>query len=253
MRLAVAFVLPLVAACGRIGFGATDGGPGGGGDDAPGGGGGDGGGDGAVAGDGPMPDALIASACATTTIIDDPFTTAGMAGWNAVNTSTFTMAETGGLERFSVPTSVAANTRAALQQAQTQSFSGTCAIAELSRAGTGANVRSYLRLGTPTKNVEIYVVNGQVFGRFTNGGTSGTSGPVAYDPVQMRFLRIRASGGQNYAMETGPDLQTWNLLGIQGGAIVDPSPSYVEVGVLVAGAVAAATTVEFERVLFLGP
>jgi hypothetical protein len=143
----------------------------------------------------------------------------------------------------------------ALQLTQSRSLAGSCAIAELSRAGTGANVRSYLRIGAPGKNIEIYVENNQLWGRFTitTGATTGTHGPAAYDPVQMRFLRIRHTGGQVYALEYGPDLTTWMTMGSQGGALVDPSPTFIEVGALVTGALGSATTVELERVIFLGP
>jgi hypothetical protein len=252
--------LALLAGCGRIGFGAAgDGGPGGGGDDAPGGDGGGGDGDGSVTGEdapGPMPDALIATACATTTIIDDAFTSPGMTtGWTLVQATGYVLAETTGVERFTVQTTAQPSSRAALQLSQTRSLAGTCAIAELSRAGTGANVRSYLRIGAPAKNIEIYVENNQLWGRFTitGGGTTGTNGPAAYNAATMRFLRIRHTGGQSYALEYGPDLMTWNSFAVQGGMLVDPSPAFIEVGVYAAGAVAAQTTAEFERVIFLGP
>lgn len=250
MRLAVlASQLGLVAGCGRIGFGASDGGPGG--DDAP------GGGDGALTGDGPGPmvDALIATGCAATTIIDDPFTTPGITGWTLVNTGAYQEQESGGVQQFSVVTSNPANTRVGLQLAQTRAFDGTCAIAEISMAAAGANIRTYLRLGTPQKNIEIYVENGQLWGRFTtNGGaTTGTTGPSAYNPTMMRFLRLRASGSQNYALEYGPNLTTWMQFGSQGGGLVDPSPSYLEAGVAVVGVVGASTRADFERVIFLGP
>ena len=41
----------------------------------------------------------------------------------------------------------------------------------------------------------MYIQGGQLFGRFTNGGTSGTIGPMTYIPVAHRFLRIREVTG----------------------------------------------------------
>lgn len=249
MRLVL--LLSLVAGCGRVGFGAAgDGGAGG--DDAPGGGG-----DGAVTGgDGAAPDAgPIASGCGTTVIIDDDFTTAGTPGWTLVNTGSFNTAKLSGIQRFSVNANATANTRAAYQQSMSNPLAGTCVIAELSLASSAAMLRSYLRIGAPTKNLEIYVEAGQLWARFTTngGGTTGTTGPVAYSPAQMRFLRIRSTGSQTYALEYGPSLTTWNSLGSQGGALVDPSPTFVEFGALAAGNQTVASTVEFERVLMLGP
>ena len=255
MRLV--WTLALLAACGRVGFGpAGDGGSGGGGDDAPGGGDGDAGGDGSVTGgDGATPDAAPLSAmCGNTVIIDDTFSTAGTTGWNLVNTGSFNTAKLSGIQRFSVNANATAGTRVAYQQTMSNDLTNTCVIAELSRASSAAMLRSYLRIGAPTKNLEIYVESGQVWARatFNNGGTTSTIGPLAYNPTQMRFLRIRR-GATNYQFETGPDLQTFTSFGSQGGALVDPSPTFLEFGALAAANQSAASTVEFERVLMLGP
>ena len=244
-------VLALVAGCGRIGFGASDGGPGGGGDDAP------GGGDGAITGgDGAMADAApLATGCGDTVIIDDSFTTAGTPGWTLVNTGSFNTAKLGGIQRFSVNANATADTRAGYQQAMSNPLAGTCVIAELSQASNAASLRSYLRIGAPAKNLEIYIEAGQLWGRFTTngGGTTGTTGPTPYSATQMRFLRIRSAGAQNYALEYGPNLTTWNSFGVQGGQLVDPSPTFLEFGALAAANQTVASTVEFERVLMLGP
>ncbi|MBL9019443.1 MAG: hypothetical protein JNL83_34965 [Myxococcales bacterium] len=244
MRFAV--LVALVAGCGRIGFGPTgDGGAGDGGDDAPGGGG----------GDGAMTDAApISSMCGTTVIIDDSFTTGGTAGWMLVNTGSFNTAKINGVQRFSVNANATAGTRAAYQQTMSNDLTNTCIIAELSQASSAAMLRSYLRIGAPAKNLEIYIEAGQLWGRFTTsgGGTTGTIGPRAYNATQMRFLRIRWVAG-NYQFEYGADLQSWTAFGQQGGTLVDPSPTFVEFGALAAANQTVASTVEFERILMLGP
>jgi hypothetical protein len=252
-----AVILLLAAGCGRIGFGGLDGGAGGGGDDAPGGGGDDAPGGG---GDGAMPDmmidavATISPGCGNTVIIDDNFTTAGTGPFVSVNTSVYTMMETGGVLRIGVPIGTGVNSRAAMQQTAMQSFVGTCAIAELSIAGNAANVRAYLRLGLPAKYLAVYVEAGQLFGFFNVNGTTGTIGPRAYSATTMRFLRLREIGSRNYAVEYGPTLNgAFTMMGSQGGSFSDPSPSSIEIGVTAAGNVATSTTVEFERVLLLGP
>lgn len=245
-----ALILLAVAGCGRIGFGGFDGGAGSGGD-AP-GGGGDAGGDGAVS-DTQMIDASISPSCAAV-IIDDDFTTAGNGAFTPINTSVYSMTESGGVLRIGVPVGTGINTRAAMQQTASQSLVGTCAIAELSMSGNAANVRAYLRLGLPAKNIEMYVEAGQLWGRFTVNATTATIGPTAYNPTTMRFLRLREIGNRNYAVEYGPSLTgVFQMMGAQGGAFADPSPTSIEVGVAAVGNVATSTTVELERVLLLGP
>ena len=245
-------ILLLVTGCGRVFFDPL--GDGQGGDDAPDGGGS--GGDGSMSGgDGASPDAGPLSAmCGTRVIIDDSFDTAGTPGWMLVNTGSFNTAKINGVQRFSVNANATAGTRAAYQQTMSNDLTGTCIIAELSQASSAAMLRSYLRIGAPGKNIEVYVESGQVWGRatFNNGATTSTLGPNAYSPAQMRFLRIRRVG-TNYQLETGPDLQTFASFGSQGGALVDPSPTFVEFGALAAANQSAASTVEFERILMLGP
>lgn len=250
-------ILLVVAGCGRIGFGGFDSGAGGG-DDAPGGGGDDAPGGG---GDGSMPDSsmidaftAISPGCGNTVIIDDTFMTAGNGPFTPVNTSAYSMSETGGVLRITAPIGTGINTRAGMQQTASQSLVGTCAIAELSAAGATANVRAYLRLGLPAKYLQIHVENGQIFGMFDVNGTTGTLGPRTYSATAMRFLRLREIGSRNYAVEYGATLNgAFTMMGSQGGSFADPSPSSIEVGMAAVGNVAMFTTVDFERVLLLGP
>ena len=208
-----------------------------------------------------MPDAqmidafvAISPGCGNTVIIDDTFMTAGNGPFTPVNTSIYSMMETGGRLRISAPIGTGVNTRGAMQQTATQSFVGTCAIAEIVTPGNQANVRAYLRLGLPAKNIEMYIEANQLWGRFTVSSTTATIGPAAYSAVNMRFLRLREIGNRNYAVEYGPTLGgAFQMMGSQGGSFSDPSPSSIEVGVAAAGNVAMSTTVEFERVLLLGP
>ena len=249
-------ILVLMTGCGRLFFDPLGDDTPGGLDDAPGGGGGDGGTDGSLTGgDGAMPDAApLAAMCGNTVIIDDSFTTVGTTGWMLVNTGSFNTAKLNGIQRFSVNANATAGTRAAYQQTMSNDLTGTCIIAELSQASSAAMLRSYLRIGAPGKNLEVYVEGGQLFGRFTtnNGATTGTIGPRTYNPTQMRFIRLRWFQG-NYQFEYGPNLQTFTMFGQQGGGLVDPSPTFVEFGALAAANQSVASTVEFERILMLGP
>jgi hypothetical protein len=245
-------LLLLLAACGRIGFtGLGDGGLGGG-DDAPIGGGGDDA-PGSTS-DGPTPDGSSGVAlCGSTVIVDDGFNAAGNGAFTVVNTGGYNTAKINGVYRFSVSNGATMGSRVALQTAS-MSLSNLCAIAELSLAPTTANVRAYLRVGLPAKNIEVYVEAGMLWGRFTVGGTTGSIGPATYSAAAMRFIRMR-NVGQNYVIEYAPSVSatTWMMLGQLGGSFSDPNPSVIEIGVLAAAVSPAPTMAEFERVLILGP
>jgi hypothetical protein len=245
-----------IAGCGRVGF---DGLAAGGDDVNPGNGDGANGDGGGGQGDGgTTPDALVVPNCGATVVIDDKFAdmTRG-SEWTAVNTSLYGVVEANDMVRVVFPGNATANTRAGYRQAATMSFTGTCAIAEISAVPSGSpNAYAYLRLGTPTLNVEVVVENGMVIARFTNGGTSGQNGNVAYNATNHRFLRIRSSTAGSYNFEvaaayTGP----YQNLGLAGGAIVSTiSPGSIEIGgSTTTMSAAGAGEVDFERFVLLGP
>jgi hypothetical protein len=255
VRVALLTLITL-AACGRVGFG-----PIGGGDDVNPGDDDNGTGDGGTTaqGDGgtTTPDAFAIANCGSTVIIDDKFSdmTRG-SQWAGINTGAFLVTEPLDTLRVTFGASMPANQRAGYRQAVTMPFTGICAIAEIAAVPSGSpNAYLYLRLGTPTLNVELVVENGMTIGRFTNGGTSGQNGNAAYSATNHRFLRIRQSGsGYNFevaAALTGP----YQLLGFGGGAIVSAvSPSSLEVGGATTTMSAnVAGDASFERVLLLGP
>jgi len=251
------FALVSLTACGRLGFGPT----GGGGDDVTGNGdgGGNGGDGGGGQGDGgTMPDAFSINGCGPNVIIDDDFAD-GTAGsqWTVVGVVGWTVTETGGAMSVGFAANANANSHAGYRQSTSGSFSGVCAIAEITQVPSGSvNSYAYLRLGTETLKVEIVIEAGMVIARFRNGGTSGNNGNVAYSATNHRFLRIRETGGGNYTFEAGATLNgTYQLLGIAGGAIISTvSPSSLEVGGSTeATAAANAGKATFERVLLLGP
>jgi hypothetical protein len=245
-----------LAACGRVGFG-----PIGGGDDVNPGDDDDATGDGGTAGQGDggttTPDAFAIANCGSNVIIDDKFSdmTRG-SQWAAINTGPFLVTEPFDTLRVTFAGNTAANQRAGYRQAVTIPFTGICAIAEIAAVPSGSpNAYLYLRLGTQTLNVEMVVENGMVIARFTNGGTSGQNGNVAYNATNHRFMRIRESGGSyNFAVApalTGP----YQSLGIAGGAIISGvSPSSIEVGgATTTLSAAGAGDATFESVLLLGP
>jgi hypothetical protein len=247
-------MLIALAGCGRLGFGPLAGG-----DDATGSGDGGGTGDDGGQGDGGVTaDALSVVGCGSTVIIDDDFAdgTAGSA-WSVVTVAGWTVSETGSAMSVAFPATANANTHAGYRQSASGSFSGVCAIAEVSKVPSGsANSYAYLRLGTDALNVELVIEGGMVIARFRNGGTTGNNGNVAYNPTAHRFLRIRETGGGNYTFEvaaalTGP----YQSLGLAGGAIVSTvSPSSLEIGgATEATAATNPGTATFERVLLLGP
>jgi hypothetical protein len=241
-------VLVLASGCGRLGFGATGDGGTGGGDDV-GGGGDDGGGnsDGAI--DGPS-----SPGCGSTVIVDDDFADGVVgAAWMTVNTDNWLVTEGSGHAQIVVTIPVAANSRGGFKQVQSQALAGTCAIAELTAATLSAGQYAYLRFGTPTKNVELVVIGGQVIGRFTNGGTNGTAGMANYDGVAHRFLRIRVTGN-NYQMSAGPSRTSFPTnIGSVGGVIADPSPTSLEIGSATGAQTSLVGSVQFDSVTFLGP
>ena len=242
-------VLVLVAACGRVGFDAGGGsGPGGG--DGGGGGGGGGGGDGAI--DTTPIDALISPGCGTTTIVASDFSTTTSGFLVSGIVGNYATSQSGGLQHFDSTGMVTAAAYAFLHQVQSVSFTDTCAIAELVQVPAPAVAFVYLRLGTATNNVEMRVSNGQISGKFTNGGTSGTVGPLVYDAVAMRFLRIR-NVADVYHFEAGPSLAQFpTSLGTESGALVMPSPSTLELG-LSTTANTTGVSAAFDSVRFLGP
>jgi hypothetical protein len=245
--------LVIVTACGRLGFG-----PIGGGDDVN-TGNGDGGGSttGDDGGGQGTSDAAVIPNCGSTVIIDDTFSDMSKGPeWTSVNTSIYFMIEAADMLVIDFGGAEPPNTRAGYRQTASNTFVGTCAIAEITAVPDGSpNAYAYLRLGTPTLNVELAVENGQVIGRFTNGGTSGQNGNAVYDAANHRFLRIRNSGG-NYNFEVAPAITgPYQNLGLAGGAIVSSvSPSSLEIGgATTATTASSAGDVRFERVLFLGP
>jgi len=238
----------LLVGCGRFGFDPQGAGDDMQVDDAR----GDGpGGDGGV-GD---PDALI-SGCGTTQILVDDFSDGVIdARWTMVTGAGYSIFESAGLVRVVFPATASADTRAGYRQAATVAFTNTCAIVEIVGVPTGANARAYLRLGTPTLNVELWVQNGRINGGFVNGGTAGSSGDIPFDPVNHRFVRIRNTGGNTYNFEAGPSPTSFpTLLGTQGGGLVMPSPSSLEIGGMATpNAATNAGSVTFGSVTFLGP
>jgi hypothetical protein len=248
MRL-LALLLVLATGCGRVGFGGigTDGG--GGGDDA-GGGGDDGGGgdpDGAI-------DGALSPGCGNTVILDDDFAD-GVIGpaWITVNTGNWLVTEGGGNAQILVTVPVAASSRGGYKQVQSQALPGTCALAELTMATLSTGQYAYLRFGTPTKNVEIVVLDGKVTGRFTNGGAGGTVGSVTYNAQAHRWLRIRVIGNA-YHMELGPTATSFPTgLGNIGGVVVDPSPTSLEFGSATGAQMSLVGVVELSTVMLLGP
>lgn len=249
-----------IAGCGRFGFGPIGGGddvnPGG--DDGGDGGGGQGDGGGGQGDGGTTPDAFSIAGCGPNVIIDDDFANGTIdSEWNAVTAAGWTVNETGGAMSVAFPANANSNTHAGYRQSTSDSFSGICAIAEITSVPSGsANAYAYLRLGTEVLKVELAIEGGMVIARFRNGGTSGNNGSVAYNPTNHRFLRIRETGGGNYRFEVGASLTgTYQMLGLAGGAIVSSvSPSSLEVGGSTeANAATNAGTATFERVLLLGP
>jgi hypothetical protein len=243
--------LVLLAGCGRIGFDLTgDGnGPSGDGSAHPEAGSGS---------DGSLGiDALTSPGCGTTPILIDDFADDAIdARWSVVNTGGYQVAETGGKVQIGYPATAPASTRAGYRQAATVDFTGTCAIAELVRVpNTGVAAFAYLRLGSPTKNIEMFVEGGNLFGRFSTNGTSGTIGPKPYDAVAHRFVRIRSTGPGNYVLEAGPSLtQFTTTIGTEGGTVVDPTPGSLEIGTSTDWSmVSGGGVVEFESLIFLGP
>jgi hypothetical protein len=101
--------------------------------------------------------------------------------------------------------------------------------------------------------MQIYVQGNQLWGSFLSGGTGGTLGPNGYDAVNERFLRIRVVGS-TYFFEAGPSLTSFPVtIGSEGGSVVDPSPSSIELGVSVSAAGVAATSADFGMAILLGP
>ena len=257
--ISIAFVL--LAACGRHGFDPLTGG----GDDVQngdGGGNGDGGstGDGGITGDGAL-DATtqISPNCGTTVLIDDDFGNGTIdAGWTMVTSAGYQVVETGGRVAVTFPAMANANTRAGYRQSATIPFANVCAIGEITSVPNASTTAyAYVRLGTPTLNVEIHVLSGNLGASFTNGGTFGTiGGATPFSATNHRFLRVRNTGGSNYAFEAGPSLTSFTTsLGTQGGMIVQTvSPSSLEVGAATGNAaVSSGGSAAFERVLLLTP
>lgn len=249
MRSCIA-ALVLVAGCGRFNFDPLGGGTGGNGD-------GGSNGDGRSGDGGAGVDALSISGCGSTTIIDDDFADGAIGSqWTEINTGAYAISESGGAVTITYPASAAVDSRGAYRQTATMSLVGTCAIAEISMVPSAAATSyAYVRFGAPTKFVEIAVQSGMVIARFFTGSSAGNNGMVAYNPVAHRFLRIRQSGSQTYNLDvaaalTGP----YSTLGSSGGAVVDPSPTSLEVGGSVqTTAATSAGSVRIERAILLGP
>jgi hypothetical protein len=244
----------LLAGCGRLGFGPLSGGD----DVDPGDDDGDGG---TSTGDGGQRDAAIdaftVTGCGATTIINDDFADSATGSqWTVVNTSTYVVTEATEAVTVTFPATAPSSTRAGYRQAASVSFINTCAIAEIISVPSGSpNAYAYLRLGTPTLHVELVIENGMVIGRFDTGAQSGTSGSVAYNASNHRFLRIRHNGS-NYNFEVAAAFAgPYSLLGSIGGAIIAPvSPSSLEIGgATTATNASGAGNVKFERLVFLGP
>jgi len=243
----VRLLLLVLAGCGRIGFGETTGvGPS---SDAHRGSALFDGGDAAG-----TIDALTSPLCGATVILADDFAdgVVGSGPWTQVPALATGLSEQGGTFNIAVLGNATGGQHAGLRQTASESFTGICAIAEIDTTCTGT-VHSYVRLGTQTNHVEMYVANGQLYGEWTNGGTTGTNGPVAFDPVADRFLRIREQAG-NYHFEMGPSLTSFpSTLGLQGGAVVMPGPSSFEIGADITATTSASTSCAFASAVLLGP
>ena len=174
----VRLFLVVLAGCGRIGFGETTGGSGPNADARGGSATSDGGKDARTV------DALMSPLCGTTVILDDDFADGivGNGPWTQVTALSTGLSEQGGAFHIAVLANAPGPQHAGLRQTASESFAGICAIAEIDTTCTGL-VHSYVRLGTQTNHVEMYVVNGQLYGEWTNGGTTATNGPVTFDPV----------------------------------------------------------------------
>ncbi|HEY5928177.1 MAG TPA: hypothetical protein VIV11_41100 [Kofleriaceae bacterium] len=256
--LSIAIVV--LAACGRFGFDPHTGG----GDDVQPNGDAQGNGDGNGTGDGGTGDgaidapALISPNCGTTVLINDDFGDGAIGSqWTMVTSAGYTVNEAGGNVAVTFPATANANTRAGYRQVASVPFANVCAIAEITGVPASAQAFVYVRLGTPTLNVEMYVQAGNLTARFTNGGTSATiGGATAWSATNHRFLRVRNTGGTNYVFEAGPSLTSFpTFLGSQGGILLNNlSPSSLEIGGSTSTmAASGAGTVRFESVTFLAP
>ncbi len=237
----------LACGCGRIGFDIT-----GGGNGDPDGGGGTG--DGAL-GDGAMIDAAMIAGCGTTPILIDDFQDGLLdPAWTFVSGVNFSTSESGGTLAVAPPPSTPGAARAGVKQVATVSPAGICAVAELTAIPIGsADVYAYLRFGGPTAKVEIAVQNGMLLGRFTMGGSSGTSGSLAYNPAAHRFIRI-SHPANSFVFAAGPSLASFTMIGSIGGAIVVPAPQSFEIGAATDVATSGLSgTARFASVTIVGP
>jgi hypothetical protein len=247
----LAIVTLTLVGCGRFAFDPLTG------DDVQIGDGGKTGDGGTTSGDGAIDaPAMISPNCGTTILINDDFSDGTIGSqWTMVTSAGYTVTETGGNVSVGFPANAPANTRAGYRQLASVPFDNTCAIAELAGVPANAQAYAYLRLGTPTLNVEAFILDGTLNGRFTNGGTSGTiGGGTAFSPVNHRFLRIRNTGGNNYVWEAGPSITSFSAFGSQGGMLLGVSPSSLEIGgSTTTMAATGAGTAVFASVTFLAP
>ena len=201
MRAALALLA--LASCGRIGFNAL-------GDDTPGNGNGDGGSstdDGTMSGG---PDANLNNTC----VAPGGGCSFDQLGnlcscWGTPTASNSSISFSNGTLTMN-PNANAAGAQSMCNKAAVP-FTAAGAFIEVSAVLSVTDAITALQIGTSPDVFEMAVINGQL--RTTDGSNQGTS---TYNPVAMRWWRIRPLGADGTAFDISADGKSWTTPAVSG-------------------------------------
>lgn len=229
-------LLVLVAGCGRVGFGAIS------------------------TTDAAAPNVVIVipdgpvsmSACGSNTLLADSFDTTPGSVWQVTNQNGLTAQETGGNEEIDFGASVSGGMYAYFRSTTAYPVAGLCAQAEIAGTPDFAKVGAaiYFKLRTSQLEVEFFAHDGVLDLRSRANNKVTIQGTVTWDPVALRFVRLRQAGGVTY-WDTSPDGAIYTQQA--AAAVFATATAQLELGAGAVSTVANAGQALFASALASGP